>query len=213
MERTMEISPAREKLLAVAEQLFMEHGYAAVTLADVAGAVGIKQASLYYHVPGGKEQLFAEAVRFGLQRHQRALQLAIETSGANLEDRLVGIITWYLNQPPVNFSRMLMTDLGLITPALADQLRDEVRLISFMPLVAMFTEAQHSGQMRSVNPFTVTGMLLGLLQSVHTARGAMHADPDVVSKELADIFLRGIENPAHQPSVLKGAVAPSRRKR
>jgi TetR/AcrR family transcriptional regulator, cholesterol catabolism regulator len=211
MNEPTEISPARERLLAVAEQLFMEHGYAAVTLADVAGAVGIKQASLYYHVPGGKEELFAEAVRYGLRRHQSALLKAIAASGPSLEKRLIGIIIWYLQQPPVNFSRMLMTDLASITPQLADQLREEVRTMSFMPLVELFVQAQQAGHIRTVNPFTVTGMLLGLLQSLHTARGSMHSDSRVTAKELADIFLRGIEIPAHIPSPVKGAVALSRR--
>jgi AcrR family transcriptional regulator len=40
---------AREEILEAAAQLFSEHGYAATSTRSIALAVGIKQASLYYH--------------------------------------------------------------------------------------------------------------------------------------------------------------------
>jgi AcrR family transcriptional regulator len=41
----MDESEARERVLAAAERLFAERGYAAVTLRDIAAAVGIRHAS------------------------------------------------------------------------------------------------------------------------------------------------------------------------
>lgn len=52
----------RENLLDTAEQLFTSRGYTAVTLKDIAKALGIKQASLYYHFPLGKEDLYVEVM-------------------------------------------------------------------------------------------------------------------------------------------------------
>jgi hypothetical protein len=40
-----------ERILDVAEALFMAHGYSAVKLRDIAETVGMRHASLYYHVP------------------------------------------------------------------------------------------------------------------------------------------------------------------
>jgi len=51
-------SDASARVLDAAEQLFIQHGYAAVTLRTIADALGMRQASLYYHFPEGKEQLF-----------------------------------------------------------------------------------------------------------------------------------------------------------
>jgi AcrR family transcriptional regulator len=50
---------AREEILEVAAQLFSENGYAATSTRSIALAVGIKQASLYYHF-ASKEDILAE---------------------------------------------------------------------------------------------------------------------------------------------------------
>jgi AcrR family transcriptional regulator len=49
---------AREEILEVAGQLFSENGYAATSTRSIALAVGIKQASLYYHF-ASKEDILA----------------------------------------------------------------------------------------------------------------------------------------------------------
>lgn len=50
---------AREEILDAAAQLFSEQGYAGTSTRAIALAVGIKQASLYYHF-ANKEQILAE---------------------------------------------------------------------------------------------------------------------------------------------------------
>ena len=64
------ISAARERVQATAERLFAERGYKAVTLRDIAQELGIRQASLYYHFPGGKEELYVTVTERGLQAHR-----------------------------------------------------------------------------------------------------------------------------------------------
>jgi len=49
----------REEILSVAARLFAERGYAATSTRLIADAVGIRQASLYYHFPS-KEAVLAE---------------------------------------------------------------------------------------------------------------------------------------------------------
>ena len=50
---------AREEILAAAGRLFADNGYAATSTRSIALAVGIKQASLYYHF-ASKEDILAE---------------------------------------------------------------------------------------------------------------------------------------------------------
>ena len=54
----LEVKDSAQRVLDVAEALFMDRGYNAITLRDIADELGIKQASLYSHFPGGTEQLF-----------------------------------------------------------------------------------------------------------------------------------------------------------
>ncbi|MXP19985.1 TetR family transcriptional regulator [Gordonia sp. HNM0687] len=63
-ERTDWLAPERAELAAgrildVAEQLFVEHGVAAVTMRGLAAAVGCSRATLYRYYPGKSEVLAA----------------------------------------------------------------------------------------------------------------------------------------------------------
>ncbi|MFL6077497.1 MAG: TetR family transcriptional regulator [Mycobacteriales bacterium] len=58
-------APTRDRILTVAADLFSRHGYAATPLSDIAAALGITKAALYYHYRSKDEILdaiMAEAV-------------------------------------------------------------------------------------------------------------------------------------------------------
>ncbi|MFD0591881.1 TetR/AcrR family transcriptional regulator [Catellatospora coxensis] len=57
--RRLPAATAREEILDAAAELFAQRGYAATSTRLIAEAVGIRQASLYYHF-GNKEQILAE---------------------------------------------------------------------------------------------------------------------------------------------------------
>lgn len=57
---------AREQILDAAAELFASRGYAATSTRDIADRVGIRQASLYYHV-AGKPQLLRELLDVSVQ--------------------------------------------------------------------------------------------------------------------------------------------------
>jgi len=114
-------SEARERVLQQAERLFSERGYAAVTLRDIAVGLGIRQASLYYHAPGGKEALYVEVTERNLRRHHQGLERALRQAGG-MRVQLRAAAHWLLSQPPMNLSRMLRSDLPAIAQAHADHL-------------------------------------------------------------------------------------------
>lgn len=66
----------REQLIETARSLFEQHGYEAVSMAQVAGALGIKAASLYKHV-ADKNALLQEVNTLTLQELSATLQKAI----------------------------------------------------------------------------------------------------------------------------------------
>lgn len=71
---------AREEILDAAAELFTESGYAATTTRAIATAVGIKQASLYYHF-ASKEDVLAELL---VQTVQPSLTFARTSAEAGL---------------------------------------------------------------------------------------------------------------------------------
>jgi TetR/AcrR family transcriptional repressor of lmrAB and yxaGH operons len=60
----------RQRMLDTAAELFHTQGYHATGLNQLVSAGGAPKGSLYFHFPGGKEQIAAEALRLsGVQLH------------------------------------------------------------------------------------------------------------------------------------------------
>ena len=71
---------SRERLLAGADRLLRRYGYGGTPLSAVAAESHAPMGSLYFHFPNGKEQLAAEAMRYGSQRVLMALKRALESN-------------------------------------------------------------------------------------------------------------------------------------
>jgi TetR/AcrR family transcriptional repressor of lmrAB and yxaGH operons len=77
------ISSAREDMLSAAIELFRARGYEGVGVAELLQKSGAPRGSLYFHFPGGKEQIGAEVVeRVGEEVARRFRDLA--ASGVDL---------------------------------------------------------------------------------------------------------------------------------
>src|SRR5262249_20090442 len=79
----------RRHILAAAERLFIERGFKGVSMKDVADAVQVTPAALYYHFPGGKGELFVETIRqFLREMAERAFQ-GLESASSFCERLIV----------------------------------------------------------------------------------------------------------------------------
>lgn len=67
----------REQILDVAEQLFVERGYAAVNMSDIAAELGVTRPVANYHF-GSKEQVYLECVRRARASYDTALLTRID---------------------------------------------------------------------------------------------------------------------------------------
>jgi TetR/AcrR family transcriptional regulator, lmrAB and yxaGH operons repressor len=56
----------RTRFVEAAAELLHERGYEGMSLSDVLSRSGAPRGSLYYHFPGGKDELVCEATRFGV---------------------------------------------------------------------------------------------------------------------------------------------------
>lgn len=88
----------QERLYAVALELFWEKGYRATSTRDIASALGVKQASLYYHVKKKEDVLYAicysslqqvfQGIRSALQGASDPVDGIRRILGAHLEQTL-----------------------------------------------------------------------------------------------------------------------------
>lgn len=74
----------RAQLMTAAGEVFKQRGYSRTTLADVAEALGVDRASIYYYV-GSKEELFQEVVGEAVERNAEMAGSIVESTGTPAE--------------------------------------------------------------------------------------------------------------------------------
>ncbi len=165
--RKNNLEDSRERVLGAAESLFNEFGYASVTVQDIARKLGIKAASLYYHAPGGKEELFVMVIERALLRHRQGIRTALEVSGENLRHQFQGIVTWFLSQGPLGFLRLLMSDLPGLAPENADRLRRLSDESLIQPILAVLDQAVARGEIGPpAQPHLLASSLLSMVDGI-----------------------------------------------
>jgi AcrR family transcriptional regulator len=179
------ISAARERVQATAERLFAERGYKAVTLRDIAQELGIRQASLYYHFPGGKEELYVTVTERGLQAHREGLEQAIAGAGESLEAGLRAVIQWLAMHPPVDLARMLLSDFPAISEEHRKRLTELALECLVKPIEKLLVQARQRGQGRDIDARFAALSILATAEALHADARLTGKDP----AELVDVAL------------------------
>lgn len=159
--------PARytqDDLVAVVAQVFLERGYDAASMEDLARASGLTKSSLYHHV-SGKEQLLRLAVNHALD----ALEGVFAEEGRR-DDGAVHRLERVLRRT----TEVLLAELPYVTLLLRLRGNTEVerealeRRRSFDDRLAGFVQdAMAAGEIRSdVDPRLVTRLLFGMVNSL-----------------------------------------------
>lgn len=186
-------SDASARVLDVAEQLFIQHGYAAVTLRTIANALGMRQASLYYHFPEGKEQLFVAMATRVFERHRVGLQAVIEIANGDLSLQLHAVADWFGSQPPINLLGMMHADMPALSKTAAAHLAQLVNVALFSPLRQLFVQAQERGEIRPLNPDLLAGCFLSMMNGVNFALQQPHAPPrQAMVQDIITLLLDGL---------------------
>ena len=184
---------ARERVLAAAERLFAQKGYASVTLRDIAAEVGIRHASLYHHVPGGKEELFIEVTERTLARHQAGLQAVIEAAPADVRSQLCAAAGWLISQPPMDLLRMVHSDMPAINKTHAERLEQLAYDTMIGPLERVLEGARARGEIRQHNLALVAGSTLGMIETLHAIpEYAVTESRESMAAEMIDVLLNGL---------------------
>lgn len=186
-------SSGRDRILDEAEQLFRTRGYNTVTMRDIANAVGIRQASLYYHFPS-KEQLFVAVNERVFERHRLGLQQAIAQNEDDLRSQLHAIGTWFLSQPSIHFLSMVHTDMPLLDEENTARLSASSYKSIFEPICQIFAQARQRGAIRDVRPELLAGFFLSVIESLPIATTLPDAASEqVIVNEMISVLLDGLK--------------------
>ena len=184
----------RTRLLDAAERLFQERGYGAVSMADVAGAVGIRKASLYHHVPGGKEELFVEVSVRAFARHHEGLTAALRESEGGLEAQLRAASRWFIAHAPLRLLATLQNDMPALSPENAQGFGARMAAGVWEPLRAEFVAAADRGEVRSDKPDAYVGAFLTLMDGVTYTGSQLNLDESMeeTADDLIWMMVRGL---------------------
>lgn len=185
-------SEARERVLDVAERLFTERGYTAVTLRDIAAELGMRQASLYYHAPGGKEELFVTVTERGFARHRAGLEEALAAAPADLRGQLRAAAGWLLSQPPMDWGRMMRSDMPAIGETHARRLTQAADAAVMQPIARCFAAALPTADGPVNMAYLLAGMFVASVGALHDVQPFTQAPHQALADQMIAVLLDGV---------------------
>ncbi len=113
----LDLTPAKRRLYEAALELFGRDGFHAVSIRDIATALGQNSSAIYFHVNSKLDLLFDLAV-IGHRSHFEALRDALMDAGADPRDQFEAVVrahvTTHLDFPLM--ARLTNRELGSLMP-------------------------------------------------------------------------------------------------
>lgn len=180
-------TPTVDRLLDTAASLFWEKGYAATTTREIAAALHIQQASLYYHM-ASKEDLLNQIFASSLNQFLADVPPAVQQAGSPRERirTLIRVhVSTLLKYQKRNMT--MLTELRALTPrhraevvALRDRYADFVR--------STIEDAQKAGEIRSDAGAALLG--LALLNMLNWTARWFRETRDPSAEQVAEMFFK-----------------------
>ena len=178
----------RNEIFEQAAEIFWEKGYHASSMNDVAVAMSMQKASLYYHVQTKQTLLYEMSV----QSMQHMIDTALSVTAVDPVERLVAIINRHVEVLLEDRSKhaVALTELRSLTPAERQHvtdLRDRYERLIDEAVRAVQTT---TGRWRGVRPRLVRLALLGMLNwTVFWFDPAGEETPGELATAFARIFV------------------------
>jgi len=180
-----------ERLTTTAASLFRRKGYAQATTRELADALGIRKASLYYHI-SNKEDLLFEISMHSLGHIAEAVGTA--AAGASPEDRLRVLIQAHVvtSLSERDMHTVMLTELRALSPERRQEVvaaRDEYEAL----LRGVIADDQKAGRLRTdIDAKLLTLSLLNVLNwTIFWFDPNDDLTPERLGEVLATVFLDG----------------------
>jgi AcrR family transcriptional regulator len=189
----IDVSGAKQRVLDAAEELFMDRGFAAVTLRDVATKLGMRQASLYYHFPEGKEELYLAVTERAFLRHRAGMEAACLVTLPGVQAQLQAVVDWFESQPAVNVMGMMYADLPALSSDGAKRMAQNAYSALFYPLRTIFMKAQQNEEILEYSPDLLAGFFLAMIDGITFSETQQsYMDRKAMGRVMIQILLNGL---------------------
>jgi len=186
-----DLNQSRERVLDAAEALFIASGYATIKLKHIAERLEVKESSIYYHFPKGKEELFVAVMHRTFNRHRVGIAQAIHAAGEDWVAQLRAVCHWLISQPALDVMRMSKSDLPAIDPLVAYELEEEVYVALNLPIREILERAHESGKAVVPDADLIAGMVIGMVGAIDIIKGTWNPK---TKTEMVDILLESWVN-------------------
>lgn len=197
----------KERIIQEAQKLYHAGGYEHMSLERIAKTLDIKRPAVYYHFPGGKEELFIEMVNCIRDEKQREW-LAVLEDGMDIRTRLMLVLENLTKPPRMNIKRLIYVEF----PEMSDTVKN-LFWKNFMEMQAnmskVFSEAVSRGELRSMEPNVLFFSFLSLCQMCEQMMESedyfpqfgqlIEGDRKTQFNKMLDIWLYGVANTPSEP--------------
>ena len=188
----------RQQILEVARELFLSKGYKGVSMKEVAEEVQVTSAALYYHFPGGKQDLFFNIIQKMLEDWTQGAILAT-AHAQGLREELIKLTQYLLTLPIDRFS-ILARDIheNVLDRDTRRVALEQLQHVFVQHVTDLFQQAIDAGEITREIPAAVLaimyeGMSISLLRSQHLAIGGTDCYNAVqLAGFVVSVLLRGI---------------------
>ncbi|WP_046756165.1 TetR/AcrR family transcriptional regulator [Kordia jejudonensis] len=188
----MKIETRKEEIVRIAEMLFKKKGYSAVTMRDIAQAVGVKAASLYNHIQSKQEILSDIIIKIG-EEFTAGMDEIVADKNTNSIQKLEQIIKLHVKITVKNPSKMATMN--------NDWMHLEGQLDYYLTLRRNYEESFRQilkkgievGELKDVNLEIILFSILSTLRSLYLWLPKKEAiQQEDLRQELSKVLLKGI---------------------
>ncbi len=162
-----QVSEKKNQILNAAKQVFGRFGFVKTTLDDVANAVGMKKASLYYYYES-KEELFKDVVKSETSELIKELENKIFTID-DVHTQLKTYIKIRLDyfQKLINIHNLTVNSILEFKP-ITELLYREFFEKQIQIVVKIFSDGQQRGELKNVDTHRTANIFISAIESIAT---------------------------------------------
>lgn len=179
-----------ERILQVAHTLFMERGYASVSMNDVVQQLGITKPALYYHYTD-KEALYAAVVAHALDQMGRELAAQIAGMSGDTAQVLQGVVE-VIQAHNSEDTRMMRHQIRAnLSETWQRTLAEQFYRAMMAPIVQVMERGLASGELSGGTAPELAMMFLCVVEAFSGPEGAAMQMP-VDATRITQLFLYGV---------------------
>ena len=189
---------SRAVILEAANRHFMQEGFRGISMRQIAEAVGVTKAALYYHFKD-KEELFVAIVEEYLVAMSTMID-EVTSSGLDTRTQIAELVRRILAQPPEQRSiiRLASQELSNVSPENRARFLEMYHSRFIGRITALLAAGMARGELRPMNANIATWTLLGMMYPYfHPAPPSQALPTETVVDELLTIYLDGLASSSY----------------